>query len=269
MLKTTILNYKEDLTDTSDEDKKVELTGKEVRTMLSMIEVFIEEMRANRADRVQFNPGDITRAIQDGIEISSGKRVTQKVFTKDSIPMDDILETPAVFFSNKVSTAIFDDVKKGKVTLCPFGAVRFKTILRYTSPSQKGKIITQSMAVVWSKRQAEFLREHTDFNIRFFEKSSQSKNLSSDFLEKVVECYLLVKSMTDYEVQQKLLELDIKIEDDNFIELRKKLAYKLAENHTSISDLIQNKVTEDLNEAMQMSMTRDELNKAPSLQNVY
>lgn len=268
-MKKIFLKYRNDeqLQEEQHEIKEgVVMTQDQVNLMFETIGLLKEQMKNNNTPKGIISPHDITRAIQEGMELSRGRKSFQKVFTKEDIPTEDILETPAIFFANVVSKAIFDDVRKGMTIICPLNPIKFKPLLRYEDPNRKGKTITQSIAFVWSKQQKEFLLEHTDFNITFFERVDSAKNYSADFLEKVVECYNYVKTLTDLQVQNKLIELNVKIQNDSFTILRKELAYKLAEKHISMSELINNQATSDVNEALTFQMNREQVNSTPATQ---
>lgn len=245
----------------NQDDKKSEglqFSKEEITSLISSMNTLLTRLVSDGAKSATLDTNVIARAIKDGIASANNSTLGRvRIYESNEIPTEDILETPAVFFSNKVMTAIFDDYKKGIPVQCPFGSIVFKPIARYQSPTDKNKIITQSMAVVWSKRQAEFVRNHTDFNILFFEKVSHYKDLSTDRLEKVAECYNTVKRYTEFEVQERCIKSGIKIDTDDFTELRKRLAYKMAETHILASEEFYNKQIEDMNEAIALKQSRE------------
>ena len=258
-MKTITLIYKndEELEEAPEQKNIIQMPQSVFETMTSLMMQMSEQLKANNATNISISPDAIARSIQEGIQMSQNRSAYKKTFTKDEITIDDTLDKPAIFFANKISTTIFDDVIKGKVIMCPYAPVKFTTVARYESPNAKGKIITQSMAIVWSKKQAEFLRGHSDFNIRFFERAEDAKKLNHDFMDKVVECYTSVKNYTDYQVQQKLIEFNVRINTDNFTELRKKLAYKMAENFIDRAELIRTEAIEDLNLANSIRLEKE------------
>ena len=140
----------------------------------------------------------------------------------------------------------------------PYAPVVFKEFLRYQEPGTKDTIITQCVATVYSKAQAEFIRNHTFFNILYFEQLEEGKSYSSQVADKLVQCYETVRNMTDLQVKNKCLSLGIIINTTDFSILRKKLAQAMAKLSVEDNDAFQRRFIEDTNKFNELKQTRVE-----------
>lgn len=159
------------------------------------------------------------------------------------IDNDDILSPPALFFSMCQSTIIFDDIKNGRAVMIPIQPVKFSNLLRYQNPKDKEEIIAKCVAVVHSKKQADFIRNHSLFGIKYFEDvRGNSSNITNSFADKLAIAYAKVSSMSESDVHRKIINLDIKVDTMDISILRKKLAERIAtnmQNEESVNDQFQ------------------------------
>jgi hypothetical protein len=149
-----------------------------------------------------------------------------------SIPLEDTLEVPAIFFAHNATTAIYDDSRKGSTTQIPYGRVKFEKWYRVhdtSGNSGKGVTTTMCVATVFSKSQAEYIRNHSLFGIKFFENIQEVRSISKDYNDRLVEAYNQVNRLTEHQLLQKLLEYDIRQTTMELVVEKRKLAIKMAE----------------------------------------
>jgi len=241
-------------------------SGQEMTTMpTSLLEQLVSVIGKittdNKVDKIDTNL--LANAIVDGFAMKEGNRngvVNRRTYTKDTLPLEDILEKPVMFFAFCNTTIIFDDVVKGGLTInAPYHPIVFNPYLRYEQPGQKGKIITQCMALVWSKKQVEFVRNHSLFSIEYFEKLSDATNYSVDLIDKVVAAYERVKHLNEFQVKQKCIEMNINIDTQDFKVLRKKIAHVMAQDIQKAEDFSRAQEVEDTSLSQQIKSNESSL----------
>lgn len=143
--------------------------------------------------------------------------------------LEDYLDVPAVFFCFSQEFNVHADVRQGHESLPPLGFVKFKPLYRYHRKNQRGvDVIAVSQAVIRSKVQAEWLRDHTRFGIKFFENIDDVKSVNTVLAEKMSEYSGMVSRMSDHQVIQRAQSMNMHVHTD-VEQLRKELVQKLAE----------------------------------------
>jgi len=238
-----------------------EMTMMPTELLQQLIAVIGKVTTDNKVDKIDTNL--LANAIVDGFAMKEGNRngvVNKRTYTKDTLPLEDILEKPVMFFAFCNTTIIFDDVVKGGLTInAPYHPIVFNPYLRYEQPGQKGKIITQCMALVWSKKQVEFVRNHSLFSIEYFEKLSDATNYSVDLIDKVVAAYERVKHLNEFQVKQKCIEMNINIDTQDFKVLRKKIAHVMAQDIQKAEDFSRAQEVEDTSLSQQIKSNESSL----------
>lgn len=216
-----------------EQEHMIQVPATQMAEILKQMSFIVTQMAQNNSIG-GISANTITDAIQKGIEgatpRSRGGMIERKQYSRENLPIEDILEKPALFIAFCMTTTIFDDTLKGHTIAMPHFPVRFNQFLRYEDPTKKGQIVTQCLAVVFSKSQADFIRNHTYFNIKYFEKLEQSKTYNTEVVDRILIAFEYVKKLNDFQIKQKCVELGVTITTNNFNELRKELAHKLAQN---------------------------------------
>lgn len=253
--------FRENEQDDSKTGTNQEMTMVPTELLQKLISVIGKVTNDNNVDKIDTNL--LANAIVDGFAMKEGNRngvVNRRTYTKDTLPLEDILEKPVMFFAFCNTTIIFDDVVKGGLTInAPYHPIVFNPFLRYEQPGQKGKIITQCMALVWSKKQVEFVRNHSLFSIEYFEKLSDATNYSVDLIDKVVAAYEKVKYLNEFQVKQKCIELNINIDTQDFKILRKKIAHVMAQEIQKEEDFRRTLEVEDSSISQQIKSNESSL----------
>ncbi len=260
-IKTLKVAFKEKEEGIENVGTNQEMTMMPTELLQQLIAVIGKVTTDNKVDKIDTNL--LANAIVDGFAMKEGNRngvVNKRTYTKDTLPLEDILEKPVMFFAFCNTTIIFDDVVKGGLTInAPYHPIVFNPYLRYEQPGQKGKIITQCMALVWSKKQVEFVRNHSLFSIEYFEKLSDATNYSVDLIDKVVAAYERVKHLNEFQVKQKCIEMNINIDTQDFKVLRKKIAHVMAQDIQKAEEFSRVQEVEDTSLSQQIKSNESSL----------
>lgn len=162
--------------------------------------------------------------------------------TDSNIDPDDVLTVPAMFFSYSFKYAIYDDVRNGRPVAIPVGIVKFNPVHRSVqgggrySPAYSNL----SIALVWSKKQVEWLKQHSLFGTYFFENRDGGKNMTPDEQEVRAKAYSSVQSLQGHQLRARCVNEGIKIDSLDEQGLRAKLVDKitkqLMEENTRIKE---------------------------------
>jgi hypothetical protein len=144
---------------------------------------------------------------------------------------DDWLEVPVVFFAYSINFSIHGDNNLGKSTKPPHGAVRFKPIIRTKRPG-KGRrgeeVISVSSIKVHSKAVVEYLRNHSQFGIAFFENMDSVLNIDSGWAQRLIEANQSIQRLSDQQIIARCRQEGIPIGTD-IVKMRKALVENMAE----------------------------------------
>lgn len=155
-------------------------------SVLKMMEKFASKLRTEFNDKVAMLSGKV-------------EKESSKQYVDDL--SDDWLETPATFFTFAFGVSIHGDRKRGVLTTPPNGAIKFKPILRSKKKGRHGpQVISVSSIRVHSKREAEYLRGHSWFGIKFFESVSEAITVDTTWAQKLVEANQSVQSLSDQQI---------------------------------------------------------------------
>lgn len=149
-------------------------------------------------------------------------------------PVDDYLEEPIVFFAFSSHYGCFGDKRYNKETLPPRGEpIIFDKLYRYKRRSKTGRgveVVSISQAVVRSKMDLDYLRNHSLYGIKFFENINKAKNVNITLAEKMAEMNAVTANMGDHQVIERAKREGININTPDMVYLRQLLTKKLAED---------------------------------------
>ena len=142
---------------------------------------------------------------------------------------DDWMDNPVVFFAFSINFSIHGDKKMGVESSPPQGAIKFNPIVRTKKQGRRGEeVISVSSVKVQSKSVAEYLRNHSQFGIAFFEDMESVLNINSSWAQKLVEANTFIHRMSDQKVIARCKQEMIPIGTD-ITKMRKALVEKVAE----------------------------------------
>lgn len=162
------------------------------------------------------------------------KAIVEGTLDADGIdPVEDYLEVPAVFFSFSFWYGIYSDKRYNREVLPPRKEpIIFKQLYRWKkkSSSRGVEVVSISQATVRSKSTAEWLRNHSLFNIKFFENIQTAQNVNVTLAEKMAEMNGMISSLNDHQVIERAQREGMPIVHSDVQTLRKELIQKLAEH---------------------------------------
>lgn len=145
---------------------------------------------------------------------------------------DDYLETPATFFSYSSKYGIYGDKRRGKIIGTPNNeGIKFDAYYRYNKKNagKRGTdTVSISRAVIRSKSEAEWLRNHSQFGIKFFESIRTALDANVFLAEKMVQVSNMVSGLGDMQVIQRAKSEGITIIDPDISNVRQQLIKKIA-----------------------------------------
>lgn len=175
---------------------------------------------------------------QQTTPLAAGTHKLVAALTKDEIDMDDILEEPAMFFAYSTRYSVWDDKRSGQYVATPYQKpIHFQPHLRYlkqgTENTRFGKqFISISQAVVHSKREAEFLRDHTFFGIKFHEKIGDAIDIEPEVSDAVTRIANRTDNMSQIDVIKQCKNLGLPMMEDVKV-MKRMLVRKLAEKEVA------------------------------------
>jgi hypothetical protein len=141
---------------------------------------------------------------------------------------DDWLEVPVVFFAYSFEFSIHGDKKMGKESAPPHGVVKFKPVIRTKRQGRRGEeVISVSSVKIQSKAVAEYLRNHSQFGIAFFENMDSVLNMNTDWAQRLIEANQSIQRLSDQQIISRCRQEGITIGTD-ISKMRKTLVEKIA-----------------------------------------
>lgn len=114
---------------------------------------------------------------------------------------DDWLDTPVVFFAFSFNFSIHGDKKRGVEDTPPHGPVRFAPLIRTRRKGQRGtQVISVSSVKVQSAQTVEYLRNHSQFGIAFYENMGSAMNVDSTWAQKMIEAQQSISRLSDMQM---------------------------------------------------------------------
>jgi hypothetical protein len=142
---------------------------------------------------------------------------------------DDWLENPVVFFSFSINFSIFGDRRRGVQVLPPQGAVKFTPLIRTKRKGRRNntEVVSVSSVKVHSKEVVDYLRNHSQFGIKFYENMGSAMNVDSVWAQKMVEAQQSISRLSDMQIIARAKQEGIAVEQSPEA-MRKQLIEKIA-----------------------------------------
>lgn len=190
----------------------------------------VEEMLKKQEERWSQRLNKVTALFK----ADKGGEVNSDTYVADL--EDDWLDIPAVFFAYSINYSIHGDKKRGVESKPPQGAVRFEPIVRQKRKGQKGEeVISVSSVKVHSKTVADYLRNHSQFGIAFFEDMDAVLNLNAGWAQKLIEANSSINRLSDQQIIARCKQEGLPVTTD-VIQMRKTLVEKIAEKSIAQQD---------------------------------
>lgn len=229
---TTILEQGE--TEKAPEQvSKESLTQSEPSVPLSEVKKMMEDLKNDLQKESDDKMKSFIKDVQNAKTTRSEKQ-DDKDYLKDL--SDDYLDEPVVFFSYKNFHVIGGDYRKGAEVPAPNGKIIFQTVFRQKKKGERGdKVVSVSSVKIESKRELDFLKNHTMFNVDFFESMDVNKTVDSHWAQKLVEANASIARLNDLQIVARCQDMGIK-KETSVDSMRKKLIAKIAEQYLSYEE---------------------------------
>ena len=115
---------------------------------------------------------------------------------------DDWLDAPVVFFAFSFNFSIHGDKKRGAEDVPPHGALRFQPLIRTKKRGVKGNIqvVSVSSVKVQSREVVDYLRNHSQFGIAFYENMESAMNVDATWAQKMIEAQQSIARLSDTQI---------------------------------------------------------------------
>jgi hypothetical protein len=114
---------------------------------------------------------------------------------------EDWLEQPVVFFAFSMNFSIHGDKKRGVESTPPHGAIKFKPLVRTKRKrSRDVQVISVSSIKVNSQIEVDYLRNHSQYGIAFFENMTSAMAVDSTWAQKMMEAQQSISRLSDMQV---------------------------------------------------------------------
>jgi hypothetical protein len=114
---------------------------------------------------------------------------------------DDWLEQPVVFFAFSLNFSIHGDKKRGIESTPPNGAIKFKPLVR--TKRKRGRdvqVVSVSSVKIQSQSELDYLRNHSQYGIAFFENMTSAMAVDSTWAQKMMEAQQSISRLSDMQV---------------------------------------------------------------------
>ncbi len=153
-----------------------------------------DRMMMEVLERIASMQNENLKSQKDIIALNKKKVFGIRSIDQSEIDFDDVLKDPIIFFAWGFSTVIADDYVNGLTVQPPYGrAISFRHLYRMQTPN--GKFSSYSFCMVYSKKQADFLRNHSDFNVRIFESLNAASSVENEYMTHVIAANDKLKKM--------------------------------------------------------------------------
>lgn len=166
---------------------------------------------------------------------------------EEEIPIDDFVEEGVVFYSPCVGRFIVDDKRKGRRVKIPYNKKYIFFEYEATRRMQQGKyeaIAPFSKYKSHSNKEIEWLRNHTDYRITFYESSKEAANADILMMKKLTR---IMTTLTNYDLPdiiKRCKEYNVMPSDDPQI-MRHHLAIAMAKKELESEGIATQSILEE------------------------
>jgi hypothetical protein len=186
------------------------------------------------------SPQDMKSLLAEAFKMaqqSSFSSVDKMIMTE--VPTEDLLEEPVIFYARQQTYTIWSDFRKGFEIRTPYKRpIHFTNVMRSKSQTAGGRrnadVIAVSACQIISKKELEFLEQHSDYGIKFFKNIAGTVERENDeyrFLEEAAR----EVGTNELELIQKAQAFGIPVDMRDMSLLRRKIIEKVAKEKLNAS----------------------------------
>lgn len=212
---------------------------KELRLMLEMMQKELADLKASKVTNLPsqggLNPTQFAELLRETIKSAKQKPdpniSAYNYVNEEEIDKEDIDEVGTLFCSYGTGYLIVDDLREGLPVLPPFKkpiSLVFQGMNKTRDEHGKEVLNTFCAYTSHSKKEAEWLRKHKLFGIRFFESATEAISKDASKAQKLVKFISGVMNMDQSQVVSACRQYGVGINRD-IHSMRIALAYKMME----------------------------------------
>ena len=226
----SVKTSEDEKTEVSKEETSPSSKGEEIvhATKSELVELFQKYQSEKSKSKME----GLLEEMLDTMRAAEGPVTSSRLMAVEDIDIKDYLEEPVTFFCYSFSHIAMDDKRWGHPVKTPYNRpIRFKPLYRYIKPGSSKydqEIISMSVAIIRSKKEAEWIRKHTYFGIKYFETPKEAQTVDRVFSDNLVDTSNMLNSMSQFEVIQRAKQEKMEITPD-IDDVKKRLTYHLAE----------------------------------------
>lgn len=141
----------------------------------------------------------------------------------------DVMEEPAIFFTYAIGMGVMDDTRNGIAIPPPYKRpFHFVHMYRHERMGRDRKeFINLSACHVSSRKEAEYLRNHSLCGIKFFEDINKVKTIDVQMQDRLVEAHNEISRLSEHEMVTRAKSEGVPYSSDMGT-MRKELVFKIA-----------------------------------------
>lgn len=210
----------------------------------SEIEKRVDELLTAKLKNLKSSEGTISQDLVEAlVELAKNNSDNQKKNQKydpmqyrDPDPKDR-LEEPKVFWSHGVIMVLGDDRRDGQPFPAPYGPVVFKPVA--TDKKQVGKevnLIIFNKYICQSKKELDFLMNHSLFNVVFFERVNEIQSTDVRYALTLARYIGSLRATSAIQIFDQAKQMGIPRETDSVDQMRVIIAQKMAKDTIAAED---------------------------------
>lgn len=133
-------------------------------------------------------------------------------------PAGDIMDDPAVFYNFSAYHHLGGYNDNGREVITPYNKpIKFDALSRFKKPSRSGKgedVVSVCQAIVYSKAEADFVRNHPAFNNTVFENRNKVEEVNPVLQQQMQEVSRVIDLLDDVQVIKQCREASIEVSRD-------------------------------------------------------
>jgi len=142
----------------------------------------------------------------------------------------DYLDDEKLFFTYHFTYHIFGDVRWGQQVQTPYKRpIEFKPLYRYRNRINKNKMISVSMCRLRSKKEYDFMTNHSLYGIKFFETQDGATTIDKMDADKLTDIASQFSTLNEHEVIARAKQEGIEIDTPDVNKIRRRLIMHLAD----------------------------------------
>jgi hypothetical protein len=199
----------------------------------------------------------VAAAVRGAMAASRKDHNYEQGIEEEAVPVDDWVEEGIKFYSPSAGYIVSDDKRKGQIVNAPY---KRKIFFNYLATRRQGvgryeEIAPISLYISNSKKETEWLRNHSLYNVMFYEANKGITHTDAKRAARTAQIMTTVKSYTLDQLIRSCNEYDVP-KGDNYEAMKQMLAFKMSEKEIQQEAFIQQKSLEETFKAQQVKGNR-------------